>query len=101
MTKQWIEWEGNGIRGVNELDGFFWHDGELVIVECKLTWSLLGVAQLEWYREILHHYYDQIPRLLMVCQNLAPGAVEGVVIGDIADWRELEPGKPGSLLFRV
>ena len=70
---RWIEFEDENGHGLAQPDILFRHNGALVILECKLTWTPKGHTQIsQLYAPLLRSMGATKIKELVICKNLVP-----------------------------
>ncbi len=81
IHSQWFEFLDAKLgRGFAETDYILERDGEVILLEVKLTGGAYGKLQMLWlYKPILEVVYRKPVRCLLVCRNPTQGCPEPFV----------------------
>lgn len=83
---QWWEFEDGAGHSWAQTDIWVERDGEAsIIIECKLTWSERGMAQLlDLYKPLVEHHCGRPPLCILAAKNLRRGMERGALCTTIA-----------------
>ncbi len=93
FANQWIRFEDAGGEGFAQPDVFVQTPKEIIIFECKRTWTLKAWVQLyDLYMPLVHRAVGLRPtKCIQVCKNLAVGVPAAKVVLGL-DWERLDDG---------